>query len=235
MKVKRLTDLYELVRVLDRKTLIAVNAVDLHSLEAIADAVKLGIVKAIVTGNSNEILKQCEIHGIDPQLFQIVEAGTEEEAAMQAVSLVRSVSGCILMKGLINSDTFLRAILSKEDGLMPPGGVLSHVSIIDNPNYHKLLIVSDVAIIPYPTISQKIRMVHYLNEMAVNLGIAKPKIALIAPTEKIIPSLVSCTDAVEIMYAAENGQFRPSVVFGQWPWMLPLISNRRKLKILLQK
>lgn len=214
MKLKRLSELFELVRLLNKKTLITVNAVDGHSLEAIAEAVKTNIVTAIVTGDGQEILKQCEIHGIDPQLFQIIQADTEEEAAMLAVKLARSVSGSILMKGLISTDKYLRAILNKEAGLLPPGGVLSHVSVIDNPNYHKLLIVSDVAIIPYPTIQQKIAMTHYLKEMAVNLGITKPKIALITPTEKIIPSLVSCTDAVEIMKTAEDGQFQPAIVFG---------------------
>lgn len=214
MKLKRLTAIFELVDAVDRKTLVAVNAVDAHTLEAIADAVKSGMVKAIVTGDSHEILKQCEIHAIDPQLFTIVQADTEEEAAQLAVGQVKSVSGAILMKGLISSDTFMRAILNKEAGLLPPGAVLSHVSIVDNPNYHKILIVSDVAVIPYPTIQQKIAMAHYLKEMAILLGIPMPKIALIAPTEKIHPSLVSCTDAVEIMKAAENGQFLPAIVFG---------------------
>lgn len=214
MEVKRLVDLFYLVKSLDKKTLIAVNAVDGHSLEAIAEAVNIGIVTAIVTGDSQKILHQCDAHGIDRHLFQIVQADTEEEAASQAVKLAKSTSGSILMKGLISTDKYMRAILNKEVGLLPAGGVLSHVSVIDNPNYHKLLIVSDVAIIPVPTIPQKIAMTHYLKEMALNLGIAIPKIAIITPTEQILPSLVSCTDAVEIMNAAENGQFQPAIVFG---------------------
>jgi phosphate butyryltransferase len=118
------------------------------------------------------------------------------------------------MKGLISSDKYMRAILNKEAGLLPPGGVLSHVSVIDNPNYHKLLIASDVAIIPYPTVLQKIAMTHYLKQMALDLGISRPKIALITPTEQVLPVLVSCTDAVEIMKAAEDGRFEPAIVYG---------------------
>lgn len=214
MKLVRLNDLFELVKSFDKKTLIAVNAIDGHTLEAIAEAVATGIVTAVVTGNSPEILKQCESHGIDHQLFQIVHADTEEEAALLSVKLAKSVSGSILMKGLISSDKYMRAILNKEFGLLSPGSVLSHVSVIDNPNYHKLLIVSDVAIIPYPTIIQKIKMVHYLKDMAITLGISAPKIALIAPTEQVLPSLVSCTDAVEIMKVADDDQFNPAIVFG---------------------
>jgi phosphate butyryltransferase len=214
MKLERLSDIYEYTKSLSKKTLVAINAIDGHTLEAVADAVKLGIVSAVVTGNQTEILKQCDIFHVDHNLFQIVDAGSEEEAARLAVQWVVQHPGCILMKGLISSDKYMRAILNKEAGLLRPGGVLSHVSVIDNPNYHKLLIVSDVAIIPYPSIPQKIAMTHYLKQMALDLGISRPKIALITPTEQVLPSLVSCTDAVEVMKAGENGQFEPAVVFG---------------------
>ena len=214
MKLERLTDLFVYTKSLRKRTLIAVNAVDLHSLEAISEAIKLGIVSGIVTGNRDEIISQCKAHQIDYRLFQIIHAETEEDAARLAVDQVKQISGSVLMKGLISSDKYMRAILNKEAGLLLPGSVLSHVSVIDNPNYHKLLIVSDVAIIPYPTIPQKIAMVHYLKKMAIDLGISRPKIALITPTEQVLPSLVSCTDAVEVMKAAEDGRFEPAIVFG---------------------
>ena len=214
MKLERLADLFVYTKSLRKRTLIAVNAVDLHSLEAISEAIKLGIVSGVVTGDRDEIIGLCMAHQIDHQSFQIIHAETEEDAAMLAINQVKQISGSILMKGLISSDKFMRAILNKEAGLLPQGNVLSHVSVIDNPNYHKLLIVSDVAIIPYPTISQKIAMVHYLTKMAVDLGITHPKVALIAPTEQVLPSLVSCTDAVEVMKAAEDGRFEPATVFG---------------------
>ena len=175
MKLERLTDLFVYTKSLRKRTLIAVNAVDLHSLEAISEAIKLGIVSGIVTGNRDEIISQCKAHQIDYRLFQIIHAETEEDAARLAVDQVKQISGSVLMKGLISSDKYMRAILNKEAGLLLPGSVLSHVSVIDNPNYHKLLIVSDVAIIPYPTIPQKIAMVHYLKKMAIDLGISRPK------------------------------------------------------------
>lgn len=214
MKLKRLINIFDLVESLDKKILIAVNAVDEHSLSAIATAVKSNIVDAIITGDRDEILTQCDLHRIDSSLFHIEQANGDEEAAELGVRLVKSVSGGILMKGLINSDKYLRAILNKKVGLLPPEGVLSHVSVIDNPNYHKLLMASDVAIIPYPTVQQKIAMVHYLKEMALTFGITRPKIAIISPTEVVSPNLISSMDAVEIMKAAENGQFDPAIVYG---------------------
>lgn len=214
MKLERLADLFDYTKTLGKRTLVAVNAVDSHTLESIAEAVQLGIVSAVITGNRHEILEQCRISNIDPEIFQIIQAETEEDAARLAVEQARKIPGCILMKGLIHSDKYLRAILNKETGLMPPGGVLSHVSVIDNPNYHKLLMVSDVAIIPYPTIPQKIAIIHYLKKMALDFGIAQPKIAIITPTEQVISSIISCTDAVEIMKVVETGLFLPALVFG---------------------
>lgn len=229
MELKRLADLFDYTRTLEKRLLIAVNAVDAHSLEAIAGAVQLGFVAAVITGNRAEILKQCAAHQIDSGLFQIISTETEEDAARESVALARKTRGAILMKGLISSDKYMRAILNKEMGLLPPGGVLSHVSVIDNPNYHKLLIASDVAIIPYPTIQQKITMTQYLKQMALDLGISRPKIALITPTEQVLPALVSCVDAVEVMKAAENGQFEPAVVFG--PMALDVAIDKESAEI----
>ncbi|HLN71651.1 MAG TPA: phosphate acyltransferase [Prolixibacteraceae bacterium] len=214
MKLTRLADIYELIRPLDKKNLVAVNAIDEHSLTAIADAVRLNIINAIITGDRSEILKQCEELQIDPALFQIIHVSNEVEAAEVSVRMVKSLSGGILMKGMINSNKYLKAILDKKVGLLPEGGILSHVSVIDNANYHKLLMVSDVAVIPIPTIPQKIAMAHYLKQMALMFGIEKPKIAIIAPTELIIPSLVSTTDAVELMKEAQKGTFEPAIVYG---------------------
>jgi phosphate butyryltransferase len=120
MKLTRLVDIYELIKPLKKKNLVAVNAIDEHSLSAIAEAVRLNIVNAIITGDREEILKQCEDLHIDPDLFQIVHVATEEEAATVSVSMVKSLSGGILMKGLINSNKYLKAILDKIIGTFPP-------------------------------------------------------------------------------------------------------------------
>jgi phosphate butyryltransferase len=229
MKPIHLTDLFEFTRNRGQKTLVAANAIDAHSLEAIVAAVNAGLVNAIVTGNEAMIRQQCEQHRLDPSTFRILHATDEAEAARLAVGVVSETADSVLMKGLISTDKFMRAILNKETGLLPPGGVLSHVAVIDHPNYHKLLIVSDVAIIPYPTVAQKIVMTNYLKEMAINLGIERPKIALITPTEQILPSLVSCTDAVEVMKAAAAGQFAPAIVFG--PMALDVAVDKESAEI----
>ena len=68
----------------------------------------------------------------------------------------------ILMKGLCSTDKYMRGILNKENGLLPPKAVLSHVAIVENPNYHKLLIMGDMAVIPQPDFKQKLSITGYL-------------------------------------------------------------------------
>ena len=230
MKLGRLSDLFEYKKTFESRTLIAVNAIDLHTLEAIIEAVNLGLISSVkVTGNREEIIKQCNENNLDYNLIDIIHAENEDDAAKLAVEQVLRIDNCILMKGLISSDKFMRSILNKEAGLLPKGSILSHVSVIDNPNYHKLMIVSDVAIIPYPTIQQKIAMTHYLKQMALDLGIERPKIALIAPSEQVLISLVSCTDAAEMMKIAEDGRFAPAIVFG--PMALDVAIDMESAKI----
>jgi len=230
MKLERLSDLFGYIKNQEKRTLVVVNAIDSHTIEAAAEAIKLGMVSVVVTGNKAEIKKQCLLLNINPDSFLILHAESEEEASQLAVEKARQIPGSILMKGLISSDKYMRAILNKENGLLSSGGVLSHVCVIDNPNYHKLLIASDVAIIPYPTITQKIAMTNYLRQMALDLGIEIPKIALITPTEQVLPSLISCTDAVEIMKAAEDGRFYPAIVFGPMAFDVAIDKESAEIK-----
>ncbi len=214
MVITKLSDLFVALRGKPVKTLVAVNAVDGHTIEALHDAVEAGIVQAILTGEPQKIKESCNILRIDPGKFIIEPAAGEDEAAMKSAGLVASGKADILMKGFISTDKFMRAILNKDFDLLPPKGVLSHVSVVENGFYHKLLIVSDVAIIPYPDLAQKVTMVGYLIRTAHALGIASPKIALVAATEQVLASIPACTEAAIISKMAERGQITGAVIDG---------------------
>ena len=132
------------------KRLVAAWAVDSHTIEAASKAVDLGIITATLVGDQKMIAEVCEKEGIDIAKFTIVDEPVELKAVAKAVELVRAKEGDVLMKGLCSTDKFLRAILNKETGLLPPKGVLSHVGVIENPQYHKLIFLTDMAVIPQP-------------------------------------------------------------------------------------
>ena len=62
-----------------------------------------------------------------------VDGDDKEECARRAVALCKNGEADILMKGLINTDILLRAILDKENGIIRPGHVLTHVAMAEIP------------------------------------------------------------------------------------------------------
>lgn len=214
MEIKKLSDLFVSLKGKPVKSLVVVNAVDEHTIGAVNEAVDLGIIRAILTGDPEKIKKTCDEINIDSGKFIIEPAGNEDEAALKAVGMVSAGKAGIMMKGLISTDKYIRVILNKDYGLLPPKGVLSHITVMENRFYHKLLIVSDVAIIPYPDLSQKITMVGYLINTAHVLGITTPKVALIAATEQVLSAIPACADAAIISKMAERGQITGAIVEG---------------------
>ncbi len=177
-------------------------------------AVKAGLVEGILVGDTEVIKKVCEEHGYDASVFRIVHETNDVKCAEKAVELVRNGEADVIMKGLVSTDKYMRAILNKEKGLLPPKATLSHVAVMENPNYHKLLIVSDCAIIPCPDLDQKIAIVKYVTKTARALGIETPKVAMIAPTEQVLPKVQSAVDAAIIAKMGERGQIPGAVIEG---------------------
>lgn len=197
-----------------KKRMIAAWAVDGHTIAAAGKAVDLGIVEATLVGDEALIKAECDKEGIDSGKFRIVHNPSELSAVAQAVAMVNQGEGDILMKGLCSTDKFMRAILNKECGLLPPKAVLSHCAVVENPNYHKLLFIGDMAVIPAPDLSQKIAILKYLVNTAHAMGIAVPKVALIAATEQMLEKMPACVEAAVIAKKVERGQIAGCVADG---------------------
>jgi len=214
MQIRNFEDLISAVQKQPAKKVVAVNGIDENTLEAMQDAVQLGFVKPIVTGDRKTIEESCSRLGIDISSYEIVHASGLEEATDKAVELIHEGKADILMKGLIPTDKFMRVLLRKEYNLIPSKGTLSHIAVVSNPNYHKLLLFSDAAVLPYPDLKQKLLITDYLICAARAMGINKPKVAVIAPTEQIIISIPSCMDGATIAKMSEHGQIEHGMVDG---------------------
>jgi phosphate butyryltransferase len=114
-----------------------------------------------------------------------VEATDDDDAAAKAVALVKDGKADVLMKGLLNTDNLLRAVLNKEKGILEKGRVLTHLTCAEVPEYNKLLFMTDVAVIPYPTKEQREQQLHYLLNLCRSMGVEEPRIALINCSEKV--------------------------------------------------
>lgn len=214
MAVRKLSELFDLLKDKPLKTMIVVCANDEHTVAAVGEAVSKNIVKGILIGDRAKINSASRLCGFDSDQFTIIDQPDDDAAAQLAVQMIKRGEGDLLMKGLIQTDKFMRAILSKEKGITDAGKVVSHVTVVENEYYHKLLIVGDVAVIPLPDLNQKIKIIGYLADVAHRLEIDMPKIAAIAPSERVLPSIISSTDAALLAKMNERGQIKGCIVDG---------------------
>jgi phosphate butyryltransferase len=210
--------------------LVAAWAVDAHTICAVHQAVEMDLIEGILVGDEALIKKVCAEEGIDPSCFRIVQVDNDLSAAAKAVDMINAGEGDFLMKGLLSTDRYMRAILNKEKGLMDKGAILSHVTVAEVPTYHKLLIFGDVAIIPLPDLAQKVAITNYLIRVAHFLGIEKPKVGIQAASEQTLPKIPSCAEGALIAKMAQRGQIKGAVVEGPLGFDLIVDSESARIK-----
>jgi phosphate butyryltransferase len=212
-----------------KKRMIAAWSVDEHTVSAASRAIDLGLVDVTLVGDEAMIAQVCSKENIDISKFTVVHNPVELKAVAQAVQMVRDGEGDFLMKGLCSTDKFLRAILNKETGLLPPKGILTHCGVIENPHYHKLLFVGDVAVISAPDLKQKQVIMECLVRTATSVGIKTPKVAIIAATEQVLSSQPATMEAALLARMADRGQIRGCVADG--PLALDVAIDRESADI----
>ncbi len=212
--IRKLSELVDEVKKESTKNLVVACGEDPHTIEAVGRGVSEGVVKATLIGNRTKIEKVAAEHKVPIDSFEIENESDTKKALIKSVELVRDGKGDALMKGLIDTSLYMRAILDKERGLLPPKRVLSHITVLEFPTYPRLLIVSDVAVIPYPDLFQKIEMVKYTIEVAHLLGISRPKVAIICAVEKVNPKMQPTLDAAVISKMADRGQIKGAEIDG---------------------
>lgn len=212
--ITRLEELVTEARRRGPRRLAVACAADAHTLEAVAAAAVEGIVSPMLFGDAEAIAGIAAAEGIDVSGWETVDVKDTKKAVSEAVRAVSEGRADVLMKGLVSTDVYMRGILDKEHGLLPPKGVLSHVSVIELPGRDRLLTVADVAVIPAPDFKQKCTLIGYLAATARVLGVDRPKIACIAPSEQVLPTVPSSTEAAVIAKMADRGQLGNVTVDG---------------------
>lgn len=212
----QITDFDSLINLLKaapgpRKRIAVVCPEDDHTCEAVQDAINCGIADFVLVGRAEAIAK------MNIELSEhatIVDVADKDEAARTAVGMVRRGEADVLMKGLINTDNLLRAVLNKQEGLLPQGRVLSHITVAQTPVRDKLTFFSDAAVIPFPTLEQRKAMLGEMARVIRAFGVETPRIALIHCSEKISPKFPVTEDYVALKEMAAAGDFGSIIVDG---------------------
>ncbi|MBD5476588.1 MAG: phosphate butyryltransferase [Lachnospiraceae bacterium] len=210
---KTFADLIAKVNECDIKKVAVAVAQDSAVLEAVKAAKERNIADAILVGNEKEIREIAESLNMDLNDFEIINVEDKTEAALTAVKLVHDGKADMYMKGLIDTKGFLKSVLDKEVGLRT-GKPLSHVCVFDIEGIDHLLFLTDVAFIPYPTLEDKINIIHNTLEITSACGIENPKVAPLAAVEVVNPKMPATVEANELAQMNKDGKITGCIVDG---------------------
>ncbi|AKA71897.1 phosphate butyryltransferase [Clostridium scatologenes] len=211
--VKKLEQLISLAKEKSKKTLSVAVAQDKEVLIAVTEAVKTGIVDAILVGDEDAIRSISEKENLCIDGIKIVNEKDIKKAAAKAVEFVSNGEAQFIMKGMLGTADLLRAVLNKEAGLRGKG-LLSHVMIYEVPSYHKLIFLTDGGMVPYPTLEDKIGIINNCVKVAHKLEIETPKIAPVCAVEVVNPSMQATIDAASLTQMNKRGQIKGCIIDG---------------------
>ena len=208
--VKQLSQLIELAKAKDSVTVAVAQAADKEVLEAVVNAQKEGIAKALLTGDTEKISAILTEMGENPADFTIIQADSDEECAFKAVEQVRLGNANILMKGLLSTGTFMKAVINRDTGLRT-GKTISHTMFYEAPSYGKLICLTDGGMNTFPDLAKKADILENAIEVVKKLGIEKPTVACVCGAENVDPKVQSTLDADEL---SKMERFNDAIVYG---------------------
>ena len=212
--LKNLEAMAELVKAKpNKKKIVLCCAHDEHSLDAVYEAYKDGIVTPIFVGKEAEINKICKEEGFDFGDVKTYDIDDDVECAKKAVELIRNGEGDFLMKGKMQTADLLKQVVNKETGLQV-GKIMSHVGIFQVPKYHKLVVMTDGGMLVNPDLEKKEKIINNAVETLHNMGYENPKVGVLCAAEKLNEKAQESVDAAALKEMNEKGQISGCIVEG---------------------
>jgi phosphate acetyltransferase len=183
------------------------------ALAGAMEAFEHGLIIPILVGPAGNIKEIAKAAGIELGSVEIVDCHDSHASAKRAVELVREGRAELLMKGSLHTDELLSAVVARDSGLRT-GRRVSHAFIMDVPTYHKVLIVTDAAINIAPVLEDKVDICQNAIDLAINLGIQHPKVAILAAVETVTSKMPSTVDAAALCKMADRHQITGGILDG---------------------
>jgi len=212
--IRSFEELERLARGAVKKRIVLAMAEEADALKAALKAAAQGIVEPVLVGHEDRIREMASLEQLELGGLRIVNADGEKECSQQAVALIRDGEAEVLMKGRTATSSLMKAVLDADSGLRGTG-LLSHLTLIESKAYPKLLLMSDPGLNIAPDLAAKASIIENAVRAARRLGVAHPKVAVIAAVEKVNPGSMPCTvDAAILSKMAERGQLQNCIVDG---------------------
>ncbi len=213
MEFKNFSDLQSKLIKRENKTIIIAAAHDKHTLEALFDAMETIPLDYILIGDEKKIYEICKSLGKELIKDRVFNTENDDESAFKAVEYIKSGMGDVLMKGLMQTATLLKAVVNKETGI-GENAVMSHMAVVESPNYHKLLFITDGGMCPHPDLLQKEEITRNAVSFLHKLGYEKPNVAALCAVETISEKMPETVHASKLQDLSEKGEFGPCVLEG---------------------
>ncbi|TCI47650.1 MULTISPECIES: phosphate butyryltransferase [unclassified Exiguobacterium] len=198
---------------LDGCTVSIAGAADVEVIRAVKLATDHGLSRFILFGDAREIKRLCDEHDIAESTIDILHVKGEVDIAKRATLAVRNGEADVLMKGMVSTSVFMKAVLSRESGLRT-SRTLSHVALFQIPNRERLIGVTDAAIHIAPTLEEKVDIIHNAVGAMRDIGYELPRVAAIAAVEVVNPQMTATMDAALLAQMNRRGQIKGCVVDG---------------------
>ncbi|WP_019228821.1 bifunctional enoyl-CoA hydratase/phosphate acetyltransferase [Sedimentibacter sp. B4] len=203
------------------------QAEDQEVLRAVKLAEDMGLINPILVGDKNKIEENAKVVGL--QKYEIVHVENSDDVALEAVKVVRSGEAKILMKGLVNTSVYLRAVLNKEHGLRK-GRLLSLLAVYELPGYHKLLYCTDSGVNVNPSIEQKKDILTNSLLVLKSMGLEMPKVAALTSNETVDSKIPATVDAALLVEMVKNNEIPNCIIEGPIAFDVAFDSNAAKHK-----
>lgn len=190
-----------------------VHPCDEASLQGALMAADQEIIEPILVGPKAKIERQAALLGRDISKLPLFDVPHSHAAAEKAVELARAGKVEALMKGSLHTDELMAEVVRKETGIRTERRV-SHVFIMDVPTYHKPLFITDAAVNIFPTLDDKADIVQNAIDLAIALGVATPKVAILSAAEMVNSKIPSTIDAAALCKMADRGQITGGLLDG---------------------
>ena len=211
------------------RTIALACADDTDALSAVVMANRLDFATAILCGDSTRIAQVAYENDLDISQFKIIDCPSDIETAEMAVRLVRNGHADILMKGHIHTADILRAALNRETGIRGPGK-LSHVAIMYSGQYDRTLFLTDIAMIMYPTLSDKVHIINNAVSFARHMGVDMPRVACLCAVETLNPAMQATVDATALQQMNQRGEIADCIVSGPLAFDIAVSPDAARIK-----
>ena len=226
MKFKSFADLINQVKGKSNRVVVP-GANNKEALQAIKMADENGLIShGILIGPLAAVKETVAAVGLDESKFELIDCEDVPTMCKLAVDQILAGKGDFLIKGLVDTKYYMKAILNKEAHLVPEGALLSHFVLFRTPKYKKPFAVTDSAVVIAPTLEQKVKIIQNAVNTMHKLGLEHPKVACVCPVEKVNEKIPSTVEAAALAQMNAEGKITGCSVEGPYDLYISLSAKK---------